>query len=191
MQAALLGYDLEARVRVDAGDRAGLERVARYLMRPALAMERLTLRDDGLYEYGLRHAWRDGTTGIVLSPMELMEKLAALVPLPRVHLVRYHGILAPNHGWRSSLLPKGPDEEEDGPTAGWLPRGGLVPAHGRVDWAVLLKRVFAVDVLRCARCGGKRVVIEVVEPEAVEKILDCLFGPGVLLAEEHGARGPP
>jgi hypothetical protein len=60
-----------------------------------------------------------------------------------------------------------------------------------VDWAVLLKRVFAVDVLRCARCGGKRVVIEVVEPEAVEKILDCRFGPGVLLAEEHGARGPP
>jgi hypothetical protein len=37
----------------------------------------------------------DGTTGIKLSPLELLEKLAALVPLPRVHLVRYGGCLAP------------------------------------------------------------------------------------------------
>ena len=47
-----------------------------------------------MYEYALRRAWSDGTLALVLSPMELMEKLAALVPRPRVHLVRYHGATA-------------------------------------------------------------------------------------------------
>jgi hypothetical protein len=178
-------------VRVEARDRALLERVSRYLMRPPVAMERLSLRPDDLYEYRLRRPWRDGTSGILLSPTELMEKLVALVPLPRVHLVRYHGTLAPNHRWRSELIPKEPEEEQDSPIARWRPRGGLVPAQGRVGWAQLLKRVWSADVLRCARCGSKRVDIEVVEPDAVVKILDCLFGPAALLTDEHGARGPP
>ncbi len=31
---------------------------------------------------------RDGTTHLVMSPMELLQRLAALVPLPRLHLIR-------------------------------------------------------------------------------------------------------
>ena len=46
--------------------------------------------------FSLKSIWSDGTYQIVLSPQELLEKLAALVPPPRLNLVRYHGVLAPN-----------------------------------------------------------------------------------------------
>ncbi len=39
----------------------------------------------------LKTAWRDGTTYIVMSPLEFMQRLAALVPRPRLHLIRFHG----------------------------------------------------------------------------------------------------
>ena len=45
--------------------------------------------------FRLKTPWSDGTTHLVLSPLELIEKLATLVPSPRLHLVRYHGILSP------------------------------------------------------------------------------------------------
>lgn len=187
MQAACGGVDIEAAVRLSPDDRAGLERVARYLLRPALSMERLRLRDDGLYEYALRRAWADGTLAVVLSAHELMEKLAALVPVPRAHLVRYHGVFAPNHGLRRVVVP----QRTDGlAPCGRRPRGGVVPTQGRAPWAQLLRRVWGIDVLRCATCGSRRVVIAVHEPGAATRILEWLgldsIGPQ--LAE---ARAPP
>ncbi len=44
--------------------------------------------------FQLKTPWANGTTSLVLSPTELIEKLAALVPPPRLNLVRYHGVLA-------------------------------------------------------------------------------------------------
>ena len=190
MQAQLRGFDLEAHVRIERRDRRLLERVSRYLLRPALSMERLELREDGLYEYGLRRPWSDGTVALVLKPMELMEKLSVLVPRPRVHLVRYHGVLAPNHRFRKAIVPPVEEGEAVEGPEGWRPRGGLVPGTGQVLWALLLQRVWAVDVLRFAACGGRRVLIEVVEPGAVEQILAHLqldtAGP-----RPAPARGPP
>ena len=156
-----------------------------------LSMERLELRADGFYEYGLRRPWSDGTVALVLKPMELMEKLCVLVPRPRVHLVRYHGVLAPNHRFRKTVVPPVQKDEQDEGTDGWRPRGGLVPAGGAyVPWALLLKRVWAVDILRCVVCGSRRVLIEVTEPGAVQQILCHLAldseGPARL-----PARGPP
>ena len=54
------------------------------------------------------------------------------------------------------------------------PRGGLVPPD-RVPWAQLLRRVWLVDALRCARCGGRRrLLAEVTEPSAIRAILEHL-----------------
>lgn len=62
---------------------------------------------DGRLLYRLKHRWRDGTTHVVFEPQELVEKLAALVPPPRFHLVRYHGILGPcASGW-DRVVPGG------------------------------------------------------------------------------------
>jgi hypothetical protein len=65
-----------------------LEQLIRYTARGAMSLERLAQDANGELVYTCTHPWSDGITGIRLAPLELLEKLAALVPLPRVHLVR-------------------------------------------------------------------------------------------------------
>jgi hypothetical protein len=95
--ASVGGINLHAAVAVPARDRRRLERLCRYAGRPALAAERLSLDPDGHLVYRLRHRWRDGTTHLLLDPLELVERLAVLVPPPRFHLVRYHGLCGAPH----------------------------------------------------------------------------------------------
>ena len=54
----------------------------------------------------LKTAWRDGTTHLVMSPLEFMQRLAALVPRPRLHLIRFHGVLVPNAKLRALVVPQ-------------------------------------------------------------------------------------
>jgi hypothetical protein len=93
--ASVGGVSVHANVAVPAHDRRRLERLCRYGARPAIATERLSRLEDGRLLYRLRHRWRDGTTHVLFTPSELVEKLAALIPPPRFHLVRYHGVLGP------------------------------------------------------------------------------------------------
>ena len=86
------GFSLHAGVRCAAGDRQGLEQLCRYITRPAIANERLSLNRAGQV-LKLKAAWRDGTSHHVMTPMEFMQRLAALVPRPRLHLIRFHGVL--------------------------------------------------------------------------------------------------
>ena len=89
-----------------ANDRTRLQRLLRYAGRPPLATERLSLLPDGRLLYRLKRRWRDGTSHVIFSPLELVEKLAALVPPPRFNLVRYSGILAPSAACRSLVIPQ-------------------------------------------------------------------------------------
>ena len=81
-----------------------------------MSLERLVQDANGDLGYTFTHPWSDGTTGIRLAPLELLEKLAALVPLPHVHLVRYGGCLAPHSHLRRAIIPtpcqQGLDEPE-------------------------------------------------------------------------------
>ena len=90
------GFSLHAAVRVEAHDRKRLEQLCRYITRAALSDERAQLNAAGQVELKLKTPWRDGTTHLVMSPLEFMQRLAALVPRPRLHLIRFHGVLAPN-----------------------------------------------------------------------------------------------
>jgi len=92
--ARVHGFSLHANTQIPAHRRDQLERLIRYTARGAVSLERLAQDAHGDLVYTFTHPWSNGTTGIRLSPLELLEKLAALVPLPRVHLVRYGG------GWR-------------------------------------------------------------------------------------------
>ena len=69
-----------------------LKRLCRYVSRPPVASERLALTASGQVRYTLKAAYRDGATHIVLEPLDLMARLAALVAKPRMHLTRYHRI---------------------------------------------------------------------------------------------------
>jgi hypothetical protein len=82
--ASVHGFSLHANTQVPAHRRDQLERLLRYTARGAVSLERLQEEANGDLLYTFTHPWSDGTTGIRLSPVELLEKLAALVPLPRV-----------------------------------------------------------------------------------------------------------
>ena len=73
------GFSLHAATRIAADKRLGLERLCRYVARPALAAGRLRIIDADQLSFALKTPWSDGTTHLVLSPLELIEKLAALV----------------------------------------------------------------------------------------------------------------
>jgi hypothetical protein len=227
--ASARGVSLHANVAVPERDRRRLERLCRYVARPPVATERLSRLEDGRLLYRLKHRWRDGTTHVVFEPEELIEKLAALVPPPRFHLVRYHGILGPCAGRRCHVVPcqetqdreegsqppsdpdgarvaslegdamaevrrsseiasdPGADRVQDSSAAANTARiatepsleaGGTPARRRRLAWADLLRRVFAVDVLECPRCGGRmRLLATIHPPDATVAILGCLRLP--------------
>ena len=107
MQAHLGGFDLHAAVATHADDRAGLEQLTRYLLRPAVAQQRLSFGDDGNVLVELKSEWSDGTTHLSLSPLELLGRLASLVARPRTNLVIYHGVFAPNAKLRAEVVSHG------------------------------------------------------------------------------------
>ena len=90
-----------------AGERAKLERLCRYVSRPPVAVDRMALTATGHVRYTLKTPYRDGTTHILLEPLDLMARLAALVPPPRMHLTRYHGVFAPHSQLRAAITPAG------------------------------------------------------------------------------------
>ncbi len=111
--ANLSGFSLHAAVRIPGKARRQSENLCRYVARPAVATERLSRLPDGRVLYRLRHRWRDGTEYVIFDPLDLIGKLAALVPPPRFNLVKYNGILAPAARWRSRIVPAGPQDEDN------------------------------------------------------------------------------
>jgi len=164
-------------------------------------MERLERLADGRLLYRFKRPWRDGTTHIVMEPLEMLEKLAALVPAPKAHLVRYSGLLAPAAKWRSRIVPESAIESPaltdtasapeaaasrpDSAAASVETTHGLASLqsapheHGRnYTWAEMMKRVFEIEVLECPRCLGRmRIVAAIHPPDATRKILACLGLP--------------
>jgi hypothetical protein len=108
------GLSLHAGVVVAAGARERLKRVCRYALRPALGQDRLQLTPEGKAVLELRRRWTDGTTHLVFELTELLERLAALTPQPRVNLILYHGVLAPRAAWRKAVVPPEAPEPEVG-----------------------------------------------------------------------------
>ncbi len=119
LRANIDGFSLHAAVWVEAHDRKRLEQLCRYITRPALSDERVQVNAAGQVELKLKTLWRDGTTHLVMAPLEFMQRLAALVPRPRLHLIRFHGVLAPNAKLRPLVVPQEPAETEQStePTA--------------------------------------------------------------------------
>jgi len=112
------GFSLHAATTVSAGDRDALERLCKYVARPPLAAGRLSKISDELLSFRLKTPWSDGTTAILLSPIELIEKLSALVAPPRRNLVRYFGVLAPHAKDRDKIVPAiSVEEQHDGEQA--------------------------------------------------------------------------
>ena len=152
-----------------------LEHLCRHITRPAIANERLKLNRAGDVVLQLKSPYRDGTTHIVMAPLEFMQRLAALVPRPRLNLIRFHGVLAPNAKLRAEITPGGPIAVND--TADDVDPLPHSPS-ARMSWARLLKRVFDIDIEHCPHCGGTMKIIAAIEdPSVIAKILAHLGLP--------------
>jgi hypothetical protein len=182
-----------ANVLIEARDRDRLERLCRYAARPAVSTERLSELPDGRLLYRLKRPWRDGTTAVIFERQDFIAKLAVLVPAPRAHLTRYHGLLGPSAPWRPLVIPTAAAQESlravrPDPESAPAAVNGLelsAPSSTRTErrsrnytWSELMKRVFLVDVLQCEICGGAMKIIAAIHPpEATQRILQCLGLP--------------
>ena len=184
------GVNIHAEVVVDGRDRPRLERVLRYMARPPLATERLELRDDGHVVYRFKKPWKDGASAVVLSPDDFIARLCALVPPPRFHMTRYHGVLSSHAAARAEIVPKKPPASLAAPVQlplfgkndEPLPSEDKTAKPSRHPWAWLLRRVFAIDILECIRCGGAlRIVKVATKPDEIARAL----------GEQTRPRGPP
>ena len=105
--------------------------------------------------------------------------MAALIPPPRVHRHRYHGVLAPHSPWRAEVTAQAaqaPAAVSDQPV-GCLSNGQRsdepsTGASGRSSarylWAMLLARIYEVFPLVCRHCGIEmRIVAFVTETASV------------------------
>jgi len=169
------GFNLDAAVRVAADDRFHRERLCRYLLRPPLAQGRLVERNDGRYAFQMKSPWPDGTSVLIFSGVELIGRLAALVPPPRQHSVRYFGIFAPHSKLRPLVVPK-PLKPKPSPACCILSDDTEKSRYGRrTPWAQLLQMVFGIDVLQCPRCSCRMQRIAfLTQPRVISRFLDAI-----------------
>lgn len=163
-------FNLHASQATRAGDRVGLERLCRYVLRPPLASDRLIERPDGLIFLRFKKPWSDGSEGVLFEPLDLLAKLAALVPPPRMHILRFHGVYAPGAHLRAEVVPElTEDDLEDHHIHGQESQGG---SRSGLTWSQLIKRIFQADALECPRCGSRMQIIAfITSPPVIRKIL--------------------
>ena len=136
---------------------------------------------------------------LVFDPVELLGRLAVLVPRPRINLVLYHGVLGPRAAWRADVVRRetsAGDRDVAVAKAHGAPADHVdaqpAPRHARgYAWAELMRRTFGLDVLACPRCGGRLRLVALIEEAAViDRILRHLGLPTAIPAPRP-ARAPP
>ena len=104
-----------------------------------------------------------------------MQRLAALVPRPRLHLIRLHGVLAPNAKMRARVVPQEPGDGAEATKPATCEANCAHHRPVRLSWARLLKRVFELDLEHCPNCGGEsKIIAAILEQPVIEKILTHL-----------------
>ena len=197
------GFSLDASVRIEAHDRTALGRLLRYVLRPALSLQKLSYdAAQGLVRY------RPDKAGLppvlTWSPLEFLERFAAIIPPPRKHLVRYYGALGPRSKLRRALTAAVKAQASCEELAAGYPVLGLMAAARGVAravraaatkasraWAACLRRVFEVDPVRCEGCGGEMELVAVITQDSeVERLLKHLGWPRGF-PKNQPARAPP
>jgi Putative transposase len=166
------------------------------VLRPAVAQYRLRLSEDGRVVLELKATWSDGTSHLVFDPLDLLARLAALVPRPRVNLILYHGVLAPHARFRGAVVSYGAVPVVEPPPAATVATAtdaasvsgtASLPTRRNWTWAQLMQRAFDVNVLVCRACGCRlRFIATILDPATIRAILRSMG-----LATEAADRAPP
>jgi len=188
------GFSLHAGVTARANERDKLERLCRYIARPAVSNQRLSLTRNGQIRYRLKTPYTDGTTHVLFEPLDFISRLVALVPRPRVNLTRFHGVFAPNSKHRGLITPAKRGNGKKGKASNENQKKPPLEHHTAMTWARRLKRVFDIDIENCSKCGAEvKIIASIEDPAVIRKILAHLDGkrvspPPSLLPE---CRAPP
>jgi hypothetical protein len=186
------GFSVDGSVHIEAADRAGRERLLRYCARPPFALDRLCELGPERLRYEVTKPGPGGAGSLLLTPVELIDRIAALVPPPRIHRHRYFGVLAPNAPLRAAVTALAPAATTSPPAANAEP--AAEPAHrraARYAWALLLARISEVFPLVCPNCGSAmRIIAFLTDPAPMRDILVHLGEP-TAPPRIAPARGPP
>jgi hypothetical protein len=203
-----LGFSLHARTRAGGDDTRAREALVKYVLRPPLASEHVQLAPDGTVRLRLKKPFRDGTVAVLLDGLALLTRLCAAVPPPRLHTIRYGGVLAPGARFRPLVVPPPPTASSSAATPSENapspepphtppPADAAAPGHPETHrcryrpWAELMKRTFAVDVIACPRCAGRmRLLALVKDKDSVSRFLAGIGEP-TLPPPLAPARAPP
>jgi hypothetical protein len=163
------GFSVYAGPPVDAAAIASLESQARYITRPAVAMDSLQKLDDGCLVMDTPPDPRTGATSITLDPLEWIHRLTTHIPDPGRHCQRFYGAYAnrarisvpPADGQNTASPPANHPRQEDSDFS----------REARGMWARLIKKIFEADPLLCP-CGGRmRIVSFITDPRVVDRVL--------------------
>ena len=136
------GFSLHAATSVKQHRFKDLKNMLQYVLRPGIANDRIDVLPSGDILYRLKKMFSDGTTHVHFAAQEFLERIAALVPIPYLNLIRYNGVFAPASPLRSKIVKTSKKH------------GTITPKDWRIEWSELLKRTFEVDVTSCI-CGGR------------------------------------
>lgn len=165
--AELDGYSLHANTAIKKDRRDRLYAQISYMCRPALSTERLEQLPTGELVYHFKKPWRDGTHSILLTPLELIEKIVSLIPPPYKNMVHYFGIFGPNSKHRKAICPQSSNQNSAS--------DDKVSSNISIDWATLMKKCWGVDLKVCKSCGGALTRVSVcTDPFVIKKILEHL-----------------
>ena len=157
------GFSVDDSVRFEPEDTKAMEKVARYLLRPPLSLERMTYsKGDDQVVY--RRKAKDGRPGEEerIDALDFLARVIAHIPPPRVHLIRYFAPLQQRLAWPTA---KGQGGVADAGAHEGSEDDGLTDAQRRArrrEWARLIRRVYEVDPLVCPKCGGEMKIISVI-----------------------------
>lgn len=184
------GFSVDRCVRIPAGDRDGLERLAQYMARSPFSLTRLlriTRTGQVVYHAEKHRPHRfpepvaddlfGATSGgvarnfQVFEPLDFLAELTQHIPNQGEHLIRYYGRYS--NKTRGRRAKQADQNENNQPQPGANTRPANPEARKR--WAMLIQRVYHADPLRCPRCGGAMKIIAFIEArhgQLVRQILE-------------------
>ncbi len=183
------GFSVYAGPPVEAAEIASLESQARYITRPALAMDALRELDDGRLVMETPPDPRTGATSIELDPLEWIHRITSHLPDPGKHCQRFYGA----YSNRGRILVVAPEDATAGSSSAGLPERDNpdISRQARSTWARLIKKIFEADPLLCP-CGGRmRSLSFITDPRVVDRILQHRESPRSKAQDPFEPRPPP
>lgn len=176
----LFGFSINAKVATKSHQREKLERLIRYVARGPIATDRLQ-EVNGKIVYIMKKTWHNGADRVAFTKEGFIQRLVALIPPARSHLIRYHGVFASNFKYRNEIVPRRTKDDSGKP----------LPKAKKLLWAEMIASTFKDDVKICRKCCGKMEPIAIIkDPRVAYEILKSL---GLLNIEcsSNFSRGPP